>query len=52
MTVSTPLSLTNLFKPITIGNVQLEHRVVHAPTSRKRSTKDNYPTDYMIDYYK
>lgn len=52
MTVSTPLSLTNLFKPITIGNVQLEHRVVHAPTSRKRSTKDNYSTDYMIDYYK
>ncbi|RCK66189.1 putative NADPH dehydrogenase [Candida viswanathii] len=52
MTVSTPLTATNLFKPITVGNVQLGHRVVHAPTSRKRSTKDNYPTDFMIDYYK
>lgn len=52
MTVSTPLTKTNLFKPITIGDVKLNHRVVHAPTSRKRSTKDNYPTDLMIDYYK
>ena len=52
MTVTIPLTETNLFKPISIGDVKLNHRIVHAPTSRKRSTKDNYPTDLMIDYYK
>ena len=52
MTVTIPLTETNLFKPISIGDVKLNHRIVHAPTSRKRSTKDNYPTDFMIDYYK
>ncbi|KAI5970572.1 hypothetical protein CANMA_000358 [Candida margitis] len=45
---------TNLFKPIVIGNnVQLNHRIVHLPTSRSRSTDDgeNFPTDLMVQYY-
>lgn len=52
MTVCNSLVSTNLLKPITVGNIQLAHRIAHAPTSRKRSTKDNYPTDYMMEYYK
>ncbi|CAK9436506.1 uncharacterized protein LODBEIA_P10640 [Lodderomyces beijingensis] len=44
---------SNLFKPITIGEVTLSHRVVHAPTSRSRSTGDgsHIPTDLMLQYY-
>ncbi|KAI5950846.1 hypothetical protein KGF54_003920 [Candida jiufengensis] len=48
------LAETNLFKPITIGkDIKLSHRIVHAPTSRSRSTNDgeNSPTDLMIQYY-
>ncbi|KAI5963476.1 uncharacterized protein KGF55_002356 [Candida pseudojiufengensis] len=52
--MSAVLTETNLFKPITIGNgIHLSHRIVHAPTSRSRSTNDgeNFPTDLMIKYY-
>lgn len=43
---------TNLFQPISVGGKQLEHRVVHAPTSRSRSVEGFYPSDLMFDYYK
>lgn len=46
------LTDTNLFKPISIGGKQLQHRVVHAPTSRSRSVEGFYPSDLMFDYYK
>ncbi|CAI5755809.1 unnamed protein product [Candida verbasci] len=45
------LNQTNLIKPITIGDVELNHRVVHAPTSRARSV-DFTPTDILLEYYK
>ncbi|KAI3404447.2 hypothetical protein KGF56_002744 [Candida oxycetoniae] len=52
--MSSQLKDSHLFKPITIGDgIHLKHRVVHAPTSRSRSTCDgeNFPTDLMLDYY-
>ncbi|KAI5954884.1 hypothetical protein KGF57_003910 [Candida theae] len=52
--MSTQLQDTNLFRPIVVGhNAQLNHRVVHLPTSRSRSTNDgeNFPTDLMLEYY-
>lgn len=46
------LAHTRLFLPIKIGNCLLNHRVVHAPTSRCRSTTDFVATDIMLDYYR
>lgn len=45
------LAHTKLFQPIQVGQVSLEHRVVHAPTSRARSTSDFVASDLMLDYY-
>lgn len=42
---------TRLFDPITVGSASLGHRVVHAPTSRNRSTRDNIITDLVLSYY-
>lgn len=42
---------SNLFKPIKLGKIKLEHRIVHAPTSRSRSAKGFIPTDIMLEYY-
>ncbi|RLV91114.1 putative NADPH dehydrogenase [Spathaspora sp. JA1] len=53
MTKSDSLAETNLFKPIKLGNVELSHRVVHAPTSRSRNHPSKYIiTDIMLEYYK
>ncbi|EAZ64015.2 NAPDH dehydrogenase (old yellow enzyme) (OYE32) (OYE32) [Scheffersomyces stipitis CBS 6054] len=46
----TSLDETNLFKPIKVGNLQLEHRAAHAATSRARSVNFT-PTDIMLKYY-
>ncbi|KAK6197886.1 NAPDH dehydrogenase [Scheffersomyces amazonensis] len=43
---------SNLFTPITIGKNTLGHRVVHAPTSRSRSSTEHFvPTDLLVKYY-
>ena len=53
--MSPRFSDSNLFKPIKVGDgkITLNHRVVHAPTSRSRSTGDgsHFPTDLMLEYY-
>lgn len=46
------LAHTRLFEPIQVGNCTLHHRVVHAPTSRCRSSPTFVATDHMLDYYK
>ncbi|EGW34570.1 uncharacterized protein SPAPADRAFT_135055 [Spathaspora passalidarum NRRL Y-27907] len=52
MTKSDSLAESNLFKPIKVGALQLQHRVVHAPTSRSRTDPEKYVlTDIMLDYY-
>ncbi|OWB85194.1 oxidoreductase activity, acting on other nitrogenous compounds as donors protein [[Candida] boidinii] len=45
------LSQTNLFKPIQVGSVKLENRVVEAPLSRYRNTSDFVATDIMLQNY-
>lgn len=37
--------------PITLGNIQLEHRVVLAPLTRLRATVEGVPTDLQLEYY-
>ena len=50
-----PLKDTVLFKPWKLGNLSLEHRLVQAPLTRMRSTKNaegiNIPSDLMVEYY-
>ncbi|KAG2227074.1 hypothetical protein INT45_003804 [Circinella minor] len=40
-----------LFRPIKVGNSQLEHRVVLAPLTRFRSDENHVPTDLQREYY-
>jgi N-ethylmaleimide reductase len=41
-----------LFTPLTIGPMQLKHRVIMAPLTRSRSVQpDHVPGDLMLDYY-
>jgi NADPH2 dehydrogenase len=47
MTVTTP----KLFTPAKVGDVTLQHRIVMAPLTRYRATKEHVPTDLMIEYY-
>ena len=50
-----PLKDTILFKPWKLGNITLEHRLVQAPLTRMRCTKNdegiNIPSDLMVEYY-
>jgi 2,4-dienoyl-CoA reductase-like NADH-dependent reductase (Old Yellow Enzyme family) len=47
MTVTTP----KLFTSAKVGDVTLQHRIVMAPLTRTRATKDHLPTDLMIEHY-
>ncbi|OAX79189.1 hypothetical protein ACJ72_06494 [Emergomyces africanus] len=51
----TPLAETALFKPLQLGALQLEHRVVLAPLTRMRATKESegvyVPNDLNVQYY-
>lgn len=44
-----------LFQPFPLGAVTLSHRVVQAPTTRMRSTKESdgvfVPNDLNVEYY-
>lgn len=40
-----------LFTPFKLGSVQLEHRVVMAPTTRMRTNTGNIPGELMIQHY-
>ncbi|KAH9883454.1 hypothetical protein F4778DRAFT_660870 [Xylariomycetidae sp. FL2044] len=42
---------TKLFTPFKIGPVNLDHRVVMAPLTRFRATKEGVPTPVMAQYY-
>ena len=49
------LKETTLFKPLKLGKISLEHRVVQAPLTRMRSTKEAdgivVPNDLVVEYY-
>lgn len=40
-----------LFKPLTVGNMQLKHRIVLAPMTRFRATDDSVAPDLAVEYY-
>jgi N-ethylmaleimide reductase len=40
-----------LFSPITVGALQLSHRVVMAPMTRMRSNPDDTVSDIMVEHY-
>lgn len=42
---------SRLFKPITIGNITLNHRIGLCPLTRYRADDDHTPLDSMIEYY-
>jgi NADPH2 dehydrogenase len=44
-------STPKLFQPIRVGSLDLKHRVVMAPMTRFRATKEHVPTDLMVEYY-
>lgn len=50
----TPVQET-LFKPLRLGSLELEHRVVQAPCTRMRASKESdgvfVPNDLMVEYY-
>ncbi|KAI8371873.1 hypothetical protein BD560DRAFT_446644 [Blakeslea trispora] len=40
-----------ILSPIKVGNLELQHRVVMAPLTRLRSSKEGVPTDLQVEYY-
>jgi hypothetical protein len=50
-----PLKDTKLFTPFKLGSLNLEHRIVQAPLTRMRCTKEsdgvNVPNDMVVEYY-
>ncbi|MES3100547.1 alkene reductase [Sphingomonas faeni] len=45
------LDVPKLFSPFKLGAMDLNHRVVHAPTTRLRADDDLSPSGMMVDYY-
>ena len=43
--------MAELNTPLTLGELQLKNRVVMAPLTRSRATKDRVPTAMMAEYY-
>ncbi|KAI3404198.1 hypothetical protein KGF56_002959 [Candida oxycetoniae] len=43
---------TKLFQPIKVGENVINQRIAYVPTTRRRATKDNIPTDLQLEYYK
>lgn len=44
--------MTMLFSPFQLGPYSLQHRVVHAPTTRLRANPDDSPSAMMLEYYR
>ena len=45
------MSSSALFAPLQVGRFTLAHRVVLAPLSRSRATKDHVHTSLGVEYY-
>ncbi|SFS05532.1 alkene reductase [Sphingomonas jatrophae] len=43
--------MTGLFDPIRLGAIAAPNRIVMAPMTRARATRDHVPTSMMADYY-
>ncbi|KAJ6541606.1 NADH:flavin oxidoreductase/NADH oxidase [Mycena capillaripes] len=45
------MSIPKLFQPIQVGDIQLHHRVVFAPTTRFRADDNHTPLPHVAEYY-
>ena len=43
--------MPTLFDPLTLGALTVPNRVIMAPLTRSRATRDGVPTDLMVRYY-
>jgi 2,4-dienoyl-CoA reductase-like NADH-dependent reductase (Old Yellow Enzyme family) len=43
--------MPTLFDPITLGAIEAPNRILMAPMTRARGTRDHVPTPMMADYY-
>jgi N-ethylmaleimide reductase len=43
--------MTDIFSPITLGDITLSNCIVMAPMTRDRAGPGDVPTDIMVDYY-
>src|ERR1700712_30714 len=43
--------MPTLFDPIRLGAIEAPNRILMAPLTRGRSTRDHVPTDAMVEYY-
>ncbi|MFD1949426.1 alkene reductase [Sphingomonas arantia] len=43
--------MPTLFDPIQLGDITAPNRILMAPLTRGRSTRDHVPVDMMVDYY-
>ena len=43
-------AMPSLFDPITIGDLQLPNRIIMAPLTRGRATREGVPTPIRADY--
>src|SRR5688572_11832765 len=44
--------MPTLFDPVEIGTLHLPNRILMAPLTRGRATREGVPTDIMVDYYR
>ncbi|WP_176596854.1 MULTISPECIES: alkene reductase [Sphingobium] len=44
--------MANLFEPVQLGAIHAPNRVLMAPLTRGRATRDHVPTPIMADYYR
>jgi 2,4-dienoyl-CoA reductase-like NADH-dependent reductase (Old Yellow Enzyme family) len=43
--------MPNLFDPIQLGAIKAPNRILMAPMTRARGTREHVPTPIMVDYY-
>ncbi|WP_050625952.1 alkene reductase [Bradyrhizobium viridifuturi] len=44
--------MSTLFEPIKLGAITAPNRIIMAPLTRARATRDHVPTAIMVDYYR
>lgn len=44
--------MTSLFDPVRLGAIESPNRILMAPLTRSRATRDHVPTPIMADYYR
>ena len=44
--------MTDIFSPVTLGDITLKNRIVMAPMTRDRAGPGDVPTDVMVEYYR